>query len=123
MIYQVTEIQPAQTPSFDQIKAKVEEQFKDQRAQTMLAQKTQELSDRAHSEHDLAKAAKEVGASVKTSDLVDKNSQVPDIGAMSGAASVAFGMKVGDISGPVQGGANGIVMKGSSKSSSPLRNK
>ena len=68
-IYQVTEIQPAQTPTFDQIKAKVEEQFKDQRAQTMLAQKTQELSDRAHSEHDLAKAAKEVGATVKTSDL------------------------------------------------------
>jgi peptidyl-prolyl cis-trans isomerase D len=110
-IYQVTEIQPAQTPTFDQIKSKIEEQFKDQRAQTMLAQKTQELSDRAHSEHDLAKAAKEVGATVKTSDLVDKTSQVPDIGAMSGAASVAFGMKVGEISGPVQGGANGIVMK------------
>jgi peptidyl-prolyl cis-trans isomerase D len=110
-IYQVTEIQPAQTPAFDQIKAKVEDQFKDQRAQTMLAQKTQELSDRAHSEHDLAKAAKEVGATVKTSDLVDKNSQVPDVGAMSGAASVAFGMKTGDISGPVQGGTNGIVIK------------
>jgi peptidyl-prolyl cis-trans isomerase D len=110
-IYQVTEIQPAQTPAFDQIKAKVEDQFKDQRAQAMLAQKTQELSDRAHSEHDLAKAAKEVGATVKTSDLVDKNSQVPDIGAMSGVASVAFGMKTGDISGPVQGGANGVVIK------------
>jgi len=110
-IYQVTEIQPAQTPAFDQIKAKVEDQFKDQRAQAMLAQKTQELSDRAHSEHDLAKAAKEVGATVKTSDLVDKSSQVPDVGAMSGAASVAFGMKTGDISGPVQGGTNGIVIK------------
>jgi peptidyl-prolyl cis-trans isomerase D len=110
-IYQVTEIQPAQTPAFEAIKAKVEEQFKDQRAQAMLAQKTQELSDRAHSEHDLAKAAKEVGASVKTSDLVDKSSQVPDIGAMTGGASVAFGMKTGDISGPVQGGANGIVIK------------
>jgi peptidyl-prolyl cis-trans isomerase D len=110
-IYQVTEIQPAQTPAFEAIKVKIEEQFKDQRAQAMLAQKTQELSDRAHSEHDLAKAAKEVGASVKTSDLVDKNSQVPDIGAMTGGASVAFGMKTGDISGPVQGGANGIVIK------------
>ena len=60
-IYQVTDIQPPQTPTFDQIKAKVEEQFKTQRAQAMLAQKTQELSDRAHSEHDLAKAAKEAG--------------------------------------------------------------
>ena len=56
----------------------------------MLAQKTQELSDRAHAEHDLEKAAKEVGATVKTSDLVDRTAQVPDIGAMTGAASVAF---------------------------------
>ncbi len=36
-IYQVTEIQPAQTPTFEQIKAKVEEQFSDQRAQALLA--------------------------------------------------------------------------------------
>lgn len=110
-VYQVTDIQPAQTPTFDQIKAKIEEQFKDERAQGMLAQKTQELSDRAHSEHDLAKAAKEVGASVKTSDLVDKNSQVPDIGAMTGPVSVAFGLKSGDISGPIQAGSNGVVLK------------
>ncbi len=111
MIYQVTDIQPAQTPTFDQIKAKIEEQFKDQQSQTLLARKTQELADRAHSEHDLTKAAKEVGATVKTSDLVDKNSQVPDIGPMSGAASAAFGLKSGEISGPIQGGANGVVVK------------
>ncbi len=110
-VFQVTEIQPPQTPTFDAIQAKIEEQFKDQRSQALLAQKTQELSDRAHSEHDLAKAAKEVGATVKTSDLVDKSSQVPDIGAMSGAAGAAFGMKPGEISGPIQGGPNGVVLK------------
>jgi len=107
----VVEIQPPQTPTFEQIRAKVEEQFKDRRAQAQLAQKTQELSDRAHAEHDLAKAAKEIGASVKTSELVDRTSQVPEIGAMSGAASVAFNMKPGDISGPLQGGSNGVVIK------------
>ncbi len=111
VIYQVTDIQPPQTPTFDQIKAKLEDQFKDQQAQTLLARKTQELADRAHSEHDLAKAAKEVGATVKTSDLVDKNSQVPDVGPMSGAASAAFGLKAGEISGPLQGGPNGVVLK------------
>jgi peptidyl-prolyl cis-trans isomerase D len=112
VIYQVTEIQPPQTPSFDQIKAKVEEQFKDQRAQALLAQKTQEMADRAHADHDLDKAAKEVGAAVKTSDLVDRTAQVPDVGALSGPASVAFTMKPGEISGPIQGGpASGIVLK------------
>ncbi len=110
-IYQVTDIQPAQTPTFEQIKDKVAQQFEDQRAQSMLAQKTQELSDRARSEHDLAKAAKEAGATVRTSELVDRNSQVPEIGAMTGGASVAFSMKPGEISGPFQGGSNGVVLK------------
>ena len=110
-VYQVIDIQPPQTPTFEQIKDKVEQQFKDQRAQAQLAQKTQELSDRAHSEHDLAKAAKEIGATVKTSELVDRTSQVPEVGAMSGAASVAFTLKPGEISGPFQGGSNGIVIK------------
>ncbi|HZD32639.1 MAG TPA: peptidyl-prolyl cis-trans isomerase [Candidatus Angelobacter sp.] len=110
-IYQVTEIQPPQTPTFEQIKAQVEDQFKAQRAQSLLAQKTQELSDRAHAEHDLKKAAKELGATLRTSDLVNSTAQVPDVGMMSGPANVAFGMEVGQISGPLQGGqTSGIVL-------------
>ena len=111
VIYQVTDIEPAQTPTFEQIKAKVEQQFKDQRAQGLLAQKTQELADRAHAEHDLAKAAKEIGATVKTSEFVDRNAQVPEMGPMSGDASIAFNMKPGEISSPIRGGSNGVVIK------------
>ena len=110
-VYQVTEIQPPQTPTFEQIKAQVEQQFKDTRAQALLGQKTQELADRAHAEHDLGKAAKEVGATVKTSDFVDANAQVPEIGALSGPAGVAFTMNPGEISGALQGGTNGVVLK------------
>jgi peptidyl-prolyl cis-trans isomerase D len=111
-IYHVTDIQPPQTPTFEQIKAKLEDQFKTQRAQSLLAQQTQELADRAHAEHDLKKAAKELGATVRTSDLVNSAAQLPDVGAMSGPASVAFGMEVGQISGPLQGGAtSGIVLQ------------
>ena len=110
-VFQVTEIEPPQTPTFGQIQVKVEDQFKAQRAQMLLTQKTQELADRAHSEHDLKKAAKELGATVKTSDLVTGAAQVPDIGLMSGSANVAFGMEVGQISGPLQGGAgSGFVL-------------
>jgi peptidyl-prolyl cis-trans isomerase D len=110
-IYQVNDVQPPQTPTFEQIKDKVEQQFKEQRAQAQLAQKTQQLADRAHAEHDLDKAAKEAGATVKISDLVDRTSQVPEVGAMSGGASVAFDMKSGEISGPIQSGNNGVVLK------------
>lgn len=109
-VYQVTEIKPAATPAFEEIRGRVESDFKNERAQVLLSQKTQELSDRAKASHDLKKAAKEVGASVKTSDFVARDAQVPDIGSMGGAASVAFTMKPGEISGPISGGGNGIVL-------------
>jgi peptidyl-prolyl cis-trans isomerase D len=110
VVYQVTEIKPAATPTFDEIRSRVETDFKNERASTLLSQKTQELSDRAKTSHDLKKAAKEVGASVKTSEYVARDGQVPDIGPMAGSASVAFTMKPGEITAPLQAGANGIVL-------------
>lgn len=110
VVYQVTAVKPPQTPSFEQIKSRVESEFLNQQATTMLAQKLQELSDRARALHDLKKAAKEAGATVKTSDLVTRKDQVPDVGAMSGSASVAFSMKPGEISGPINNGNSGAVL-------------
>ncbi len=111
VVYQVTDIQPPQTPTFEQVKDKIEEQFKNQRAQQLLGQKTQELADRAHSEHDLDKAAKEAGATVKTSDMVGRDAQLPELGSMNGPVGQAFSMKPGEISGPIQSGPNGVVLK------------
>jgi peptidyl-prolyl cis-trans isomerase D len=76
----------------------------------LLSQKAQELSDRAKASHDLKKAAKELGATVKTSEFVAPDGQVPDIGSMTGQAAVAFSMKPGDFSGPIVSGANGVVI-------------
>jgi peptidyl-prolyl cis-trans isomerase D len=76
----------------------------------LLSQKTQELSDRAKADHDLKKAAKELGATMKTSELVAPDGQVPDIGSMTGQAAVAFSMKPGEISGPINAGTNGVVL-------------
>jgi peptidyl-prolyl cis-trans isomerase D len=109
-IFQLLAVKPPSTPTFEEIRTRVEEQFRNERASTLLAQKTQELSDRAKSEHDLKKAAKELGAMVKTSDFVLPDGQVPDIGSMTEGASVAFSMKPGDISGPINSGANGVVI-------------
>ena len=111
VVFQVTKIEPARTPSFEEIKDRVTTEFKNQRAADILRRKTQEMADRAHAEHDLAKAAKEAGATVKTSDLVSRTQQVPDIGSMSGAASTAFTMKQGEISGPLNLGANEAVIQ------------
>jgi peptidyl-prolyl cis-trans isomerase D len=48
---------------------------------------------------------------VKTSDLVGRDAQVPDIGALTGAASVVFTLPKGGISGPINEGANGAVLQ------------
>jgi peptidyl-prolyl cis-trans isomerase D len=109
-IFQVLAVKPPATPTFDEIRSRVESEFKNERASTLLSQKTQELSDRAKASHDLKKAAKEAGATVKTSDFVAQDGQVPDIGAMTGSASVAFTMKPGEISAPLAGGGNGVVL-------------
>src|SRR5271170_3676669 len=110
-IYELEAIKPPGTPTFEEIHSRVETEFKNERAGALLTQKTQELSDRAKADHDLKKAAKELGATMKTSDFVLPDGQVPDIGSMTGAASVAFTLKAGDISGPVDSGNTGAVLQ------------
>jgi peptidyl-prolyl cis-trans isomerase D len=109
MVFEVTKIEPARTPSFEEIKNRVTADFKAQRAGELLQKKVAALADRAHAEHDLAKAAKEAGATLKTSDLVGRTSEVPGLGAMSGQAGAIFALKPGEISGPIFLGPKGVV--------------
>lgn len=109
VVFQVTEVKLPQKPTFDDVRARVEADFKQERASELLQKQTQELSDRARAGHDLKKAAQELGAVVKTSELITRSSQVPDLGAMSGQAATAFDMKPGQISGPIHAGRSGVV--------------
>ena len=109
VVFELVAIKPPATPAFEEIRTRGESEFKNERASFLLQQKTQELSDRAKAGHDLKKAAKELGATVKTSDLVLPDGQVPDVGSLSGAASSIFTLKPGEISGPINTGSNGVV--------------
>lgn len=111
VVFQLLAIQPPSTPSFEAIRSRVEEEFKNERSSVLLSQKTQELADRAKAAHDLKRAAKELGAAMKTSDYVLPDGQVPDIGSMTGQAAVAFTMKPGEISGPILSGGGGAVLQ------------
>jgi peptidyl-prolyl cis-trans isomerase D len=108
VVFQLLAIKPPATPTFEEIRSRVESEFKNERAAFLLQQKTQEVSDRAKAAHDLKKAAKDLGATVKTSDLVPPDGQVPDIGSMSSASAI-FSLKPGEISGPITAGGNGVV--------------
>jgi len=109
VVFQLLAVRPPATPTFEEIRPRVETEFKNQRASFLLQQKTQELADRAKAAHDLKKVAKELGATVKSSDMVAPDGQVPDIGSMSGPAGVIFSLKPGEISGPITAGSSGVV--------------
>jgi peptidyl-prolyl cis-trans isomerase D len=110
-VYLLQGIKPPATPTFEEIRTRIEDEFKTEQSRTLLTQKAQELSDRAKAGHDLKKAAKELGATMKTSDLVLPDGQIPEVGSMSGQAGVAFTMKPGEITGPITSGADAAVLQ------------
>ncbi|MHB1838862.1 MAG: peptidylprolyl isomerase [Acidobacteriaceae bacterium] len=109
-VYTVLNIVPAHAPTFDAYKAHLLEDFRDQQIASLLHSRTQQLAIKAH-EEGLDKAAKEVGATVLTSDLVDGSGQVPQLGDMATQGAVAFTLQPGQISGPIYTERTGVVLK------------
>jgi len=110
-VFQVTGVTPAHAPTFADWKSHVLDDYRAEKLPALLSQKTKELADKAKSTNDLAKAAKEEGATMKTSDLVTESGQVPDLGAVGQVAPQLFDMTPGSISGPIDAGRTGVVAK------------
>ncbi len=110
-VYQVEGIQPAHAPDFATFKSHILDDYRDQQLPQLLATKTNELADRARTENDLSKAAKELGATMKSSDLVGRDAQVPDIGALATVAPQLFNLNPGQLSTPINTGHTGVVAK------------
>jgi peptidyl-prolyl cis-trans isomerase D len=110
-IFQVTGIAPAHAPKFEDWKSHLLEDYREQVLPPLLSLATHKLADKAKAENDLAKAAKEAGATMKTSDLVSPSSQVPDLGQVEQVAPQLFDLAVGQISGPIDAQRTGVVAK------------
>jgi len=110
-IFQVDDVKAAHAPAFADYKPHLLDDYRQQKAPELLNDKLIKLSDRAKQLNDLSKAAAEMNLPLQTSDLVGRDAQVPQIGALSGAASVVFTLPQRGISGPVNEGANGAVLQ------------
>lgn len=110
-VFQVEDLHAAHAPSFDEYKSHILDDFRDEQLPSLLTRKTAELADKAKAENDLAKAAKEVGATVKSSDLVGRDAQVPDVGQLSQTAPALFDLSVGQVSQPINSQRTGVVAK------------
>jgi len=104
------DIKPAHAPEFADYKSHILEDYREQQLPQLLSAQLNKLDDRAKVLNDLKKAAAEMNIPLKTSDLVGKDGQVPDLGAMSGAGSVTFSLAKGAISGPINAGRVGVVL-------------
>jgi peptidyl-prolyl cis-trans isomerase D len=110
-IFQVAEIAPAHSPAFAEFKTHVLDDYRDEQLPSLLSQKTKALSEKAKNGNNLAAAAKAVGATMKTSDLVGLSGQVPDFGPVGQLAPQLFNMEPGNISGPINAQRTGVVVK------------
>jgi peptidyl-prolyl cis-trans isomerase D len=110
-VFQVTDIQAAHAPAFADYKSRILDDYREQQLPQLLMRKTNELAEKAKAENDLAKAAKEAGATVKSSDLIGREAQVPDIGSLASAAPQLFDLSMGQFSGPINTGRTGFVAK------------
>ncbi len=110
-IFQVTGVQAAHAPDFVSWKPHVLDDYRNEQLPILLSQKTADLDAKAKASNDLAKAAKEVGATLKTSDLVAPDGQVPDLGQVAQVAPQLLDLPVGAISGPITAQRTGVVAK------------
>jgi peptidyl-prolyl cis-trans isomerase D len=110
-VFQVKSVIPAHAPTFADWKDHVADDYRNEQVPALMGQKTAELAAKAKAENDLAKAAKEMGVTMKTSDLVDQTGQVPDLGAVGQVAPQLFEMTPGTMSGPINTGRTGVVAK------------
>ena len=110
-IFQVTQVVAAHAPNFADWKANVANDYRGEQLPVLLSEKTAELAAKAKTYGDLAKAAKELGATVKTSDLVGETGQVPGFGQVGQVAPQLFDLKPGELSGPISAGRTGVVAK------------
>lgn len=109
-IFQVQDVKAAHPPEFESYKQHIADDFREGKLPQLLSAETAKLADRAKVLNDLQKAAAEQKLPVKSSDLVGRDAQVPDLGSMAGAASAAFSLAKGAISGPINAGRAGAVL-------------
>jgi peptidyl-prolyl cis-trans isomerase D len=109
-VFQVQDIKAAHAPVFADYKTHIVDDYREQQVPLLLNTQLNKLADRAKVLNDLKKAAAEMNIPLKSSELVGRDAQVPEIGAMSGPASVAFSLGKGGISNPINLGRAGIVL-------------
>jgi peptidyl-prolyl cis-trans isomerase D len=110
VIITVKDIVPAHQATLDEVKDRVLADYQKEKSIDLARSRAAELAKRAESGEDLAKIAKSLELTVKTSDSFARGGSVPDVGTAKQLAE-AFKMANGQVGGPVQSGENWVVFR------------
>jgi peptidyl-prolyl cis-trans isomerase D len=94
----VTGRQEPYIPKLDEVKAKVTEDVKNDKAQDLARQRASAIAAELKAAKDFAAAAKKIGLEVKSTELVTRGSAIPDLGISEAIDNAAFALPQGGVS-------------------------
>lgn len=97
----VTGKQDPYVPQIGEVRDKVRDDLVRERAAEVAKSKAADIAASLKSASDFAAAAKKVGLDVKTTELIARGAQIPDIGASAEVDKVAFSLAKGAVSDPI----------------------
>ncbi len=104
----VTEVKPSYLPTLDEAKDKVRDAVIGAKALALAESKAAAMAKQAGSS--FATAARRAGATVKTTDLVTRGTAYPDVGVSEAIDQVAFSLKAGATSQPIDTATAAVVV-------------
>ncbi len=110
-LFELEAIQPPRLPALDEVKDKVESDFKVAEADNLLTTRSQEFAARLKTLGDLTKAAKEKKYDVKSSTEMPVTGRIDDFGNAPDFPAQAFKMKPEEYGGPLNSGRNAMFFQ------------
>lgn len=105
----VTQKQDPYVPKLEEVKERVRDEVLKQRALEMAKQKAAEAATKLKGAPDFDKAAKAAQLEAKTTELLTRDSPIPDLGAAPDVIEAAFALPQGAVSDPIST-ANGTAI-------------
>jgi len=94
----VTGRQDPYIPKLDEVKTKVTDDVKQEKAVAMAKQRAASIATELKSAKDFAAAVKRAGLEIKPTELVARGSAIPDLGVSESIDNVAFALPQGGVS-------------------------
>jgi peptidyl-prolyl cis-trans isomerase D len=98
----VTGKQAPHAPTLDEVRDKVRDDLSRQKAFDIAQQKASQVAAEVKSGADMQKAAKSAGLEAKTTELIPRESPIPDVGISPQVDAVAFSLPQGVVSQPIR---------------------